>query len=58
MALRIAWWSGIMRCLTDADDVNMSTEVRKASIRADHQTFHGMLVPRAWVRGVFWDRVA
>src|SRR5437879_1214932 len=49
--------SGILRCLRDADDVNMSAEVRKASRRADQQTFHGMIVPRAWIRGVFWDRV-
>jgi hypothetical protein len=24
---------------------------------ADQQTFHGMVVPRAWTKGVFWDRV-
>jgi hypothetical protein len=41
----------------DADDVSMSAEVHKASRRADQLTFHGMIVPRAWIRGVFWDRV-
>lgn len=46
-----------MCCLKCADDVSMSAEVRKASSRADQQTFHGMLVPRAGIRGVFWDRV-
>jgi hypothetical protein len=46
-----------MRASTHADDVNMSAAVRKCSVRADRQTFHGTLVPRAWIRGVFWDRV-
>src|SRR5438477_11569587 len=46
-----------MRRPRDADDVNMSAEVPKAARRTDQRTFNGMIVPRAWIRGVFWDRV-
>ena len=35
-----------MRALADADDLTMS-----------RVTFHGSIVSRAWIRGVFWDRV-
>src|SRR5947207_1774284 len=35
----------------------MTPEVLKSSMQADHKTFHGMLVPRVWIRGFFWDRV-
>jgi hypothetical protein len=38
----------VRRCVEAADDVTMSS---------DRQTFHGMLVPRVWIRGFFWDRV-
>jgi hypothetical protein len=37
-----------VRCDGAADDVTMTS---------DRQTFHGMLVPRVWIRGFFWDRV-